>query len=85
MPDVQELIRSAAHDVQAAALETLGNLAFCRPNRATFLHTPHLRERLAQLALGTVGAATSHVRSAAVRALAIMGAPHPPLLHARYE
>lgn len=69
----QELIRSGAHDVQAVALETVGNLAFCRPNRATFLHTPHLRERIIQLAMGEVGAATSSVRYSAIRTLAILG------------
>lgn len=72
---VQELIRNGAHDVQAGALETLGNLAFCRPNKATFLHTTHLLSRISQLALGTMSATTAQVRHQAIRALAILGEP----------
>ena len=43
-------VRSGADDVKAAALETLGNLAFARPNRVVLLACEGLREWLARLA-----------------------------------
>lgn len=43
-------VRSGADDVKAAALETMGNLAFARPNRVVLLACEGLREWLARLA-----------------------------------
>lgn len=48
-------MRSGADDVKTAALETLGNLAFCRDNRAAVLGAPGLRDWLARLAQDKVG------------------------------
>jgi hypothetical protein len=45
-------VRSGADDVRAAALETMGNLAFARPNRAVLLACEGLLDRLARLAEG---------------------------------
>lgn len=47
---LQELVRSGADDVKTAALETLGNLAFCRDNRPVVLAAAGLRDWLARLA-----------------------------------
>lgn len=43
-------VRSGADDVKAAALETLGNLAFAQPNRAVLAACEGLRDWLARLA-----------------------------------
>ena len=51
-------MRSGADDVKTAALETLGNLAFCRDNRAAVLGAPGLRDWLARLAQDRVGLLT---------------------------
>ena len=52
LPDqaLQDLVRSGADDVRCGALETLGNLAFCRANRPTLLAAEGLRDWLARLA-----------------------------------
>ncbi|KAK9820032.1 hypothetical protein WJX72_005289 [[Myrmecia] bisecta] len=70
---LMELIRSGADDVKAAALETLGNLAFCLANRAIFLMTPGLRPLLSRLAQSHPGEFKQRVRITATRALAILG------------
>ncbi|EIE23713.1 hypothetical protein COCSUDRAFT_41874 [Coccomyxa subellipsoidea C-169] len=69
---LQELVRSGADDVKTAALETLGNLAFCRDNRAAVLGAPGLRDWLARLAQDKVGGVQRRVGVAATRALAIL-------------
>jgi hypothetical protein len=51
-------VRSGADDVKTAALETLGNLAFCRDNRAAVLGAPGLRDWLARLAQDRVSLLT---------------------------
>ncbi|BDA47659.1 probable calcium-independent phospholipase A2-gamma at C-terminar half [Coccomyxa sp. Obi] len=70
---LQELVRSGADDVKTAALETLGNLAFCRDNRSVVLAAPGLRDWLARLAQDKVGGVQRRVGVAATRALAILG------------
>ena len=57
VPDqaLQDLVRSGADDVRCGALETLGNLAFCRANRPTLLAAEGLRDWLARLAQDKVG------------------------------
>lgn len=57
LPDqvLQELVRSGADDVKTSALETLGNLAFCRGNRAAILGAEGLKDWLARLAQDKVG------------------------------
>ena len=70
---MQELLKSGAQDVQAGALETVGNLAFCKANRWRILHTPTLMERLAAIAHSSLAATTTLGRHAACRALAILG------------
>lgn len=69
----QELVKSGAQDVQAGALETIGNLAFCRANRYLIMHTPTLMQRLGQIAHSSLGTTTTLGRHAACRALAILG------------
>ena len=54
-------VRSGADDVKAAALETMGNLAFARPNRVVLLACEGLREWLARLAEAQVRAGTVRV------------------------
>ena len=57
-----------------AALETIGNLAFARENKVTFLHTPGLLSWLNRLALGQVGSVSQKgVQITAIRALAVLG------------
>lgn len=56
-------MRSGADDVKTAALETLGNLAFCRDNRAAVLGAPGLRDWLARLAQDRVRLLTLEYRS----------------------
>ena len=72
---LQELVKSGAQDVQAGALETIGNLAFCRANRYLVLHTATLMQRLRQIAHSSLGTTTTLGRHAACRALAILGEP----------
>lgn len=59
---LQELVRSGADDVKTAALETVGNLAFCRANRPAILAAPALRDWLARLAQDKVSASTAPAR-----------------------
>ncbi|KAK9839624.1 hypothetical protein WJX81_001442 [Elliptochloris bilobata] len=66
-------VRSGADDVKAAALETMGNLAFARPNRAVFLACEGLRDWLARLAEAQLGVVAPRVRMAATRHLAVLG------------
>ena len=68
-------MKSGAQDVQAGALETIGNLAFCRANRYLIMHTPMLMQRLTQIAHSSMGTTTTLGRHAACRALAILGEP----------
>lgn len=74
----QDLIRSGADDVKTAALETLGNLAFVRENKVTFLHSPGLLSWLNSLARGQVGSVSQRgVQTAATRVLAVLGGASP--------
>lgn len=71
---LQDLARSGADDVKTAALETIGNLAFARENKVTFLHTPGLLAWLNRLARGQVGGVSQKgVQITATRALAVLG------------
>lgn len=68
------MARSGADDVKMAALETIGNLAFARENKVTFLHTPGLLSWLNRLARGQVGGVSQKgVQITATRALAVLG------------
>jgi hypothetical protein len=70
----QALVRSGADDVKTKSLETIGNLAFARENKVTFLHTPELLSWLIRLARGQVGGVLQKaVQITAIRALAILG------------
>ena len=71
---MQELVKSGAQDVQAGALETIGNLAFCKACRWRIMQTATLMQRLTAIAHGSLGATTTLGRHAACRALAILGA-----------
>ena len=67
-------MRSGADDVKTATLETIGNLAFARANKVTFLHTAGLLTWLSRLARGQVGGVSQRsVQVTAIRALAILG------------
>ena len=69
---VQELIRSGADDVKSKALQTAGNLAFCRENRSLLLQAEGFKEVMVRMA--DQGAVVKHeVRMSAIRALAILG------------
>lgn len=60
--------------MKTASLETIGNLAFARANKVTFLHTEGLLGWLTRLARGQVsGVSQRSVRVTAIRALAILG------------
>jgi hypothetical protein len=67
-------VRSGADEVKTKSLETIGNLAFARENKVTFLHTPELLSWLIRLAKGQVGGVLQKaVQIMATRALAILG------------
>jgi len=71
---LQALVRSGADDVKTKSLETIGNLAFARENKVTFLHTPELQSWLVRLARGQVGGVLQKaVQITAIRVLAILG------------
>ncbi len=72
----QESACSGAGDVQALALEAVGNLAFCRAHTAALQGAAQLRPLLKRLASPDGGAETQRARMAAIRALAILGGPH---------
>lgn len=75
----QDLVRSGADDVKTATLETIGNLAFARANKVSFLHTAGLLSWLSRLAKGQVGGVSQKsVQVTATRALAILGAALEP-------
>ena len=67
-------MRTGSDDVRAAALEVVGNLAFCAVNRAALLATDGLLPLLARLAASDEAFTKVIVRTAAIRALAILGA-----------
>ncbi len=67
-------MRTGSDDVRAAALEVVGNLAFCAANRAALLATDGLLPLLARLAASDEASTKAIVRVAAVRALAVLGA-----------
>lgn len=73
MLHTQEAARVGAHDVQGLALEALGNLAFCAPNREILRGEPRVRLLLVRLASRDEGAVPQRVRHAAIRALASLG------------
>ena len=76
----QELVRTGADDVKTATLETIGNLAFARPNKVTFLQSPGLVSWLSSLARDQVGGVSQKsVQVTATRALAILGSPNKRL------
>ena len=70
---LQEVVRTGNDDLKCAALETVGNLAFCAGNRVKFLDTTAFMKRLLLLAENKAGALKQRVRTAAIRALAILG------------
>lgn len=76
---LQDMVRSHADDVKAAAMDTIGNLAFCRPNRSTLSSMPGLHDRLCLLSASQPGVIHHSVRMAAIRSLAILGAALPCL------
>ncbi len=67
------MVRSHADDVKAAALETIGNLAFCKENSRTLRASPGLHDRLCLLSASQPGVIHQSVRMAAIRSLAILG------------
>ena len=73
---MQESACSGAGDVQALALEAVGNLAFCRAHTAALQGAAQLRPLLKRLASPDGGAETQRARMAAIRALAILGGSH---------
>lgn len=77
-------MRSGADEVKTATLETIGNLAFARPNKVTFLQSPGLVSWLSGLARGQVGGVSQKsVRVTATRTLAILGELSQPDLFCR--
>ena len=70
---MQDMVRSHADDVKAAAMDTIGNLAFCKPNRSTLSGLPGLHDRLCLLSASQPGVIHQSVRMAAIRSLAILG------------
>ena len=70
---VQELMRTGSDDVRAAALEVVGNLAFCAANRAGLLATDGLLPLVVRLVASDEASTKAIVRTAAIRALAILG------------
>lgn len=73
--DTQESAKSGTGDVQALALEVLGNLAFCSAHTSALQTAEPLRPLLVRLASSDGGgsAITARARMAAIRALAILG------------
>ena len=57
-----------------AALEVVGNLAFCAANRAGLLATDGLLPLVVRLVASDEASTKAIVRTAAIRALAILGA-----------
>jgi len=70
---VQELMRTGSDDVRAAALEVVGNLAFCAANRAGLLAADGLLPLVVRLVASDEASTKAIVRTAAIRALAILG------------
>ena len=66
-------MRTGSDDVRAAALEVVGNLAFCAANRAGLLATDGLLPLVVRLVASDEASTKAIVRTAAIRALAILG------------
>ncbi|KAK9861855.1 hypothetical protein WJX84_002096 [Apatococcus fuscideae] len=68
-----DMVRSHADDVKTAALDTIGNMAFCKQNSSTLRGLPGLHDRLCLLSASQPGVIHDSVRRAAIRSLAILG------------